>query len=348
MSYQNKLDLMNALSKAAKGQERSSLLSDSQNRNLVLNSGASLFMISGAIQNGNNYQEQFQNIKIGVIERLNAHTGQRDGIGGLGGLSERTSEEDFNNMSLEERKSKIGKQDDIIADKDGNPILIKDINIIRINTVDREMEEELDNIGIKNFCINLKKIELVPMDGIRDDNFITNIWDGKSNFNQIYAINPYCHKLRVEEKFLDSIIAKSQNPQDGSEVKGFIKLPLFEALGRFGKIGGEITTKEDNRDLEHDYRYPHEYLVSWVEASSLLKHNPEKMIDLVSEVQGSIKHPLNFEMVAKKINKDLFFIDNILQLPNGTTYLMQEKANTVYNNKKETKLWIQKAQKKVR
>ena len=170
-------EVLQALRIAAKGQERLNILNLKHNRDFIKNSGANVTLVSGKISSGKTTKQQMQNLNLGLIARLNAKTGMPDGIGAMGGLAERTSFEEFSRLHQDERRRLVGLRDDIVLQND-SPVLINDINLIRINNVLRETREELENLGITDVKLPAEKIKLINMPDIRDDNYAVNIWNG--------------------------------------------------------------------------------------------------------------------------------------------------------------------------
>lgn len=312
MIYQSRTEVLEALRQAPKGEPRQKILDIKQNRDLILNSGANVTLVAGKTDSGNTIKKQLQNISLGLIARLNAKTGTPDGIGALGGLAERTTEEEFAGLNDIQRQKLIGFRDDVIL-QNGMPVLITDINIIRINNVLRETREELENLGITDFKLPIDAVKLVKMTDIRDDNYAINIWNGKNN---VWAVTPYCHILRCSQETLDMLVQRSQDikqHQKHSEAAEFMKLPLFEALKRYGNFSG-TKRLEDGRNAQTDYRYPHEWLVSWYIASAALKHDDKAFIRLMAEVQAETPWKISFRPAAEKFGKDLDFIAGVLKI----------------------------------
>ena len=170
MIYKKRKELLKALSLASKGDERAQILSVPENRSLIKSSGANVTFYSGEPKPEKSVLKELENVYVGVIQRLNAKTGKPDGIGALGGLSERTNEDDFMRLSTSQKEALVGEKDDVISTPKGI-ILTKDINIIAKNNVMRETREELGNLGIYDFKFNPEDMHLVDMPEIKDDNF---------------------------------------------------------------------------------------------------------------------------------------------------------------------------------
>lgn len=316
MIYQSRTEVLEALRRAPFGKPRQKILDIKQNRDLILNSGANVTLVAGKTGTGNTIKKQLQNIRLGLIARLNAKTGAPDGIGALGGLAERISEEEFARLDEADQKKLIGFRDDVIL-QNGMPVLTTDINIIRINNILRETREELENLGITDFKLPADAVKLVKMPGIRDDNYAVNIWNGKNN---VWAITPYCHILRCPQETLNMLVQRSQDlkqHQTHSEAAEFMNLPLFEALKRYGSFSG-TERLEDGRNAQTDYRYPHEWLVSWYIASAALKHDDNAFLRLMTEVQDETPWKISFRPAAEKFGKDLDFVAGVLKISPDT------------------------------
>ncbi len=312
MIFNSRQEVLEALRHAAKGKERQEILNIKNNRDFIKNSGANVTLTSGKIRNGKTIKEQIQNIHVGLITRLNAKTRKPDGIGALGGLAERTSEEEFAALSENQRRKLINVKDDIII-KNNRVMLTNDINIIRINNVMRETREELENLGISNYHLPGSKIKLIDMPEVRDDNYAVNIWNGSGC---VWAITPYCHTLECPPQTLRLLARHSQNIQNhqkNSEAAEFIVLPLFEALKRFGNYQGSICL-EDGRNAQTDYRYPHEWLAAWHIVATALRHDNKKINQLINELQEETPWQIGFRMAAEKMGKDLNFITDMLKV----------------------------------
>ena len=322
-----KEELLEQIAHTPKGAMREAILNNPQIRNTLLNSGANVTLYSGEIvNNAPSIKKSLENVFVGLIQRKNKK-GNFDGLGALGGLAERTSSEYFNNLNPEEQFSLVGIKDDIIL-TDNIPTITTDINIIRQNNVLREMKEELQDIGILDITINPKDMELIPMPNVKDDNYIINIWDGTG---ECYAITPYCHILKDTNKIIDSIIEKSQE-QDNGEVADYKKIKLFDALQAYGNIGKEHKL-ENGRDAQKDYRYPHEYIVTWALASKLMNGDENKMVQLAKEVQMHSSHPISFEKLARDTKQNLEDLAKTLGITEQTLTSMENICKQTYTNK---------------
>lgn len=323
----NRTELLEQIAQTPKGAERKAMLNNPQIRNALLSSGANVTIYSGEIiDNTPTIKQSLENIYIGLIQRKNKK-GNFDGLGALGGLAERTSLNYFNSLSQDEQRLLVGIKDDIILE-DNIPTITTDINIIRQNNVLREMHEELQDIGISDITINPNDMELIPMPNVKDDNYIINIWDGTG---ECYAITPYCHTLKDTTGIIDSITEKSQEQANG-EVADYKKIKLFDALQAYGNIGKEHKL-ENGRDAKKDYRYPHEYLVTWALASKLLDGDENKMIQLAKEVQAHSTHLISFEKLAKDTQQNMEDIAQTLGISEQTLTSMEAICKKTYTNK---------------
>ena len=333
----NREDALTKITKTPKGSERAKLLKDDDFRNLVLSSGANVTIYEGQIKEGaSSIKEAISDVYIGLIQRKNKK-GNFDGLGALGGLAERTSLEEFNELSSSERRKLVGKKDDVIL-VDNFPLLTFDIDIIRKNNVMREMSEELADLGINDITINPSKMELTSMPNVKDDNFMINIWDGNG---ECYAITPYCHTYKDDTGLIDTIIKRS-NEQENGEVAEYKKVPLFEALKSYGNRGYTAHKLEDGRNAKKDYRYPHEYLASWALASKLLEHDEKKMEMLAIELQQETNHLISFKNIAKATSIKMEDIAKTLGLDIHTLEKMETSMQDIHKNKASKNAFLNK------
>jgi len=328
--YTTRSQLLEALRQAPKGRARAEILQLKQNRDLIFNSGANVTLIAGKLTEGKSYKEKFSNIHLGLIARLNGKTGIPDGIGATGGLSERIDKEEFDKLNLAQQEILIGIKDDVIRGEDNLPTHIVDNDKICRNTVRRECFEELGNLGIYDYIPDTNAMQLTDMREVRDDNYAINIWNGNG---QVWAVTPYCYRLNVDESTLDRLQTAAQNNlhEEHSEAKAYLKMPLFEALSHYGKLGGMYQTS-DGRDMEYDFRYPHEWLNIWKIAADVLQSNPADMQKLATEVQESVMHRLSFAKAAKEMGQDLNFVAKVLNVSSQTIRRME--GNFISSNLK--------------
>lgn len=318
---QSMQDVLNSLARLSKGTERARFLQSDEVREAVVSSGANVTLVTGKCKQASSVKESLADIRLGLIARLNARSGEPDGIGALGGLSERTSPLEFSNMSRQQCLDAMETKDDIVL-KDGVPVLTKDIHVIRLNNVRREMREELANLGINDFKLPVREMKLIQMPDVKDDNFIVNIWNGKG---EAWAINPYCHMLQVEPAVLEGLVRRSADKakhQDHSEAAKFMALPLTEALKSYGNFSG-AKKLEDGRNAQTDYRYPHEWLAAWYIAAEKLAHDDTKILALMREIQAETPWKISFMPAARKMGKDLNDIASILKIKPETMRQME-------------------------
>lgn len=339
--YETQTEVLEALSKASKGSERSEILKDRINRCLILTTGASLIIYSGNITEGNSLKEKLSGVHVAVMQRRNPISGNPDGLGTFGGLAERTNPFEFYNMAIEQRKSLVGKKDDIVFVNEV-PILTKDLSIIRRNNLLREAKEELGDLGIVDINFENENIQQIPIPQLKDDNYIINIWDGKK---QSYAVNPYCHILHMDEAFIDLLEKQSQifQHKENAEADAIKKYPLFDSLSCFGNFGGEFTA-EDGRNMQKDYRYPHEWFMTWVIASKVLDNNPDNLKKLAEEVQTSSPHLVNFGLAIKKMDIEPQVLADALGIEQNVFNQMQLRMADIYHKKSD----LLKAGKRIR
>lgn len=108
-----------------------------------------------------------------------------------------------------------------------------------------------------------------------------------------------------------------QKHEKNSEARSYLKMTLFDALPRYGKRSGEVLSA-DGRDMTYDYRYPHEWLVSWKIAAEALNGEPKDLLLLAAEVQKTSEHQVSFAAAAKDMGQDLDFVAKALELPADT------------------------------
>ena len=315
-----------------KGEERRKLLQDDAFRSQVLSSGANVTIYSGDVipteGKSISLEQVLSAVYVGLIQRKNK-AGNLEGLGALGGLAERTSEEEFRELNKAKQLELVDQKDDIIL-QSGQPVLTKDIDVIRQKNVLREMREELDDLGIQGVSIDLGKLELVPMPKVKDDNYMINIWSGKG---RCFAISPYCHLYKDTEGLIDKILTHKKE-KEGGEVSSYKKVPLFEALGAYGNRGNKDSQLEDGRSAEKDYRYPHEYLAAWALAAKLLNYDSAKMIALSSEVQTSVFHRISFRKLAEVTGQTFSDLANVLKIDVPTLEKMETATEFAFNEKK--------------
>ena len=315
------------IAKLPKGEKRAELLKNDSFRKLLLSSGANVTIYEGAVNAGKNCREILADVSVGLIQRKNKK-GKLDGLGALGGLAERTSEEQFTQMSDVEKLALLGKNDDVTL-KDGHIVLTKDIDVIRKNNVLREMREELADLGIYGITVNPERMELIPMPKVKDDNYIINIWDGKG---ECFAITPYCHIYKDEDNLISQLSTVARE-HEGGEATTYKRVPLFEALTAYGHPAEKGTALEDGRSAVKDYRYPHEYLTVWALAAKLLEHEPQKMIALADEVQQASGHQISFTGLAKATGQTMKDLADVLQIKSDTLNKMEQACAKYYPSK---------------
>ena len=320
-------DALEKIAAAPKGNARAQLLQDENFRALVLNSGANVTIFSGKMKSGDTFEKRLEDVYVGLIQRKN-RKGNYDGLGALGGLAERTTAEQFEKMSNDDKQALVGKKDDVIIE--GNQVcLIDDIDIIRQNNVLREMREELGDLGISGVEISPLKLQLVAMPKVKDDNYMINIWNGDG---PCFAVNPYCH-LYPDDGDLLAMLSKNATEQSGGEASAYKKIPLFKALSCYGHPAGDGAALEDGRSATKDYRYPHEYLAVWFLASELLEHNPEAFLKLTSEVQQSVQHLISFDRLARATGQSLKDVAEVLRVPVETLQQSDKQCANMTNKR---------------
>lgn len=354
-NFTDRADLMNAL-RPLDPQGRAEILYHGDNRSLVLSSGANVTLFArdeGEIRRGRTLVEQLGGVRLALIQRMRGPI--PDGFGALGGLSERTpmTSDTFNALAAPEQKALADLKDDVFPGSapDEPHRLTTNIDEIRVATVLREMAEELHDANLGPIADRLcdpasglgETMNLMPLEGVFDDNFILNIWartggDDKPA-EEVFAISPYCHTLEIGDDLFGPLTGGREEVKEGGEVRAVQAVPLIDALMKWGKTGGAHTAKEDNRDMEFDYRYPHEWMASWFIASQQLEglgHDRESgLVELAAEVQKEIyerglTHKIDFGAAAAKMKIPLENMDAALMAPPGTVAKMQEAIDAVY------------------
>jgi len=314
-------DALKIIAQTPKGKERALLLKDDDFRAAVLSSGANVTIYSGRPHNAETAKEALSDVYIGLLQRKNKQ-GKLDGLGALGGMAERTREEEFYMLDELKRLDLIGQKDDVILDG-MHPILTSDINIIRKNNVLRELREELNDLGITDITIQPDKLELIDMPKVKDDNFMINIWNGQG---ECFAITPYCHIYEDKTGLIDEISFRAKE-KSGGEAVTYKKIALFDALMAYGNLASDGNSLEDGRSADRDYRYPHEYLTAWALAAKLLHHQPERMIALAQEVQSNSSHQISFMRIAKATGQTMDDIADVLKISHRTLAQMEKAMN---------------------
>lgn len=323
-------EVLNALAKFPAGAvERVEILDNPDNRQKVLSTGTSMVLYAGEIQNAITPCDKLDNVYIGLIERLTAKTGERDGLGNLGGLSERISEDDFSVLSYEEKAKLIGIKDDVIRNKNNQIVLTKSMSVISRNNVIREAGEELGNIGVSLNVLSFDSMVPVPLDGIKDDNYILNRWDGKGIS---YAISPCCYLVRTHESVLNKIVHVSAENyrQSETEVAHFRKIKLTDALTCYGKPNMDANNKNEKRDMNSDYRYPHEWLSAWYLASVKLNHQEEDLKKLAVQLQQKTPYLIDFEQACQEMKISFTQMASVLGISKENMVELVKTAKEVY------------------
>ncbi len=297
-------------------------------RHLIGITGSGSILYAGAPSIGKSIQERLGKTYIGVLERLNARTGVSDGLGTFGGLGEYATSEQL----VHEGKALLGHYDNIVLNpKTAQAEITDDINVIARNNAAREAKEELQNLGIVDYEIPKDALEYIDMPGVRDDNFIINRWNGEG---VAYAVTPYGHLLNVDEALLDRLqsLSNSNKHEENSEAKSYQKMPLFEALKHWGKKlpSGAAHRSEDGRDLTYDYRYPHEYILTWVIATKVLGGDEKAMLKLANEVQSQTAHYIDLKNMAGQMGIQLQDAGAIIGLSPANMTKMVRDMKAVY------------------
>lgn len=330
--YNNKADLMAALSPLSPS-GRAEILYKNGNRNLAVSYGANVTFYYGKLAQGNSFANRLANVFLTLIKRTNPSKGP-DGLGALGGRTDlsRHSLDYVNHLPLAEQITEVAASDNLSWTEVGSIAELTEPLHITKKTVMREMREELQELGIdfKSFGFDPRKLNHLNLP-IKDDNYILARWNGDAKKGQtVTAVDPFCYSYQLLGDLITKLPRNIEKSQAG-EVGDFATLNLFEALQRFGKPG-ETDKSEDGRDLDHDYRYPHEYLITWKIASELIRNSPHKaakMVNLAQEVQQAIYakgngYKIDFKKLAEIMKVSLDDIDQALSLPAGTIAVMQE------------------------
>lgn len=411
MIYNTPAQLWSALSQAEPGEARAALLKDTENRKLIMNSGSFVVFSKGSIQgNAESFKDKLSGIEILQTQRLSHRDGHVlfDGKGTFGGLSERTNPDEqlMANISIslsmadlegqtideitrsafqQQLERLIALRDDLKLSPDGAIQSVSDMSEIANASAAREsMEEFLELVSGDDLHKKLKiekedlrfifeKASLipVPLSRVKDDNYVTNIWDGDLD-NPAYAVTPFGHLIDLEASDFDDITAiGTRHMQDGlailkntpdstelagREILGVESVSLFDALKQWGKRDADGA-----RDLSHDYRYPHEWISVWRKAQTALGldhgstggglgHREAMMVKLMREVQNSIideaehdgtqPHKVDLidaltQMNGGRLNdiSELEGFEEDFSLPHGTFNAMQEEATQIMRDR---------------
>lgn len=274
----------------------------------------------------------------------------------------------------------VALKDDLKLSETGEIEIVSDLSQIARTTAAREtMEEALEIISGADICKKLRidKEELryifqaaaltpVPLTSVKDDNYVINIWDGDLD-NPAYAVTPFGHLINLDTEAFHHIIDPGKEAMEagkgvlekdpsrkeliGREILGIEDVSLFDALKQWGKY-----QENGERDLSHDYRYPHEWMAIWHKAQVALGVNQGAggglgfremiMVDLMKEVQHSIIddaealgiRPHNVDLLGalKIMNggrlKDISQLEGFEEdfgLPHGAFYNMHKAAEKV-------------------
>lgn len=240
-------------------------------------------------------------------------------------------------LSPKMQEALVGGKDDVIVEN-RVPTVTRDIDIIKINTVMRELQEELGEIGITNLKLDPNKFKLIVSD-TRDDNFIINIWDGNmQNAGGIYAVSPFCHSYILSPDDVLQINA-AQQIIGKDEIGALIPKPLIEVLASTvcpNAIDG--ITVNLQWDKEKDMRYPHEAIVVWAVAAEAIKEqNPD--CDIVQEMSNLARlvqkrmgasRQLDFKAMANTINTSLENLNSFIGVPTGTVEHIDAVVKSVF------------------
>lgn len=327
--YNNKKEFLAALAAAPKGMARKTLLDDEANRRLIAGSGANVTLYAGKATDGNSPLQNLDKVYVGVLQRRNARTGKPDGWGTWGGLAERTEPQEFASWTEEERRNWVGLRDDVVLNGAGTAVLTEDMEQIVANNIRREAGEELADLGIYDIKLDLHNLDCLKTAAARDDNFAVNIWNGQG---EVKAISPYCCLLKVDEDMLDRIEQSSRlaQPQEMSEAYGYRKMKLTAVLSHWGKLGGKHPSDGDGRDMESDYRYPHEWLATWAIAAKELRYDEDAIVKLAAQVQGLCSHRIDFAHAAERLEQGLDFVAAVLKMSPSTVKNMQQATAAAY------------------
>lgn len=323
---QTRGDVLTLIAATPKGQPRKDVLE--KYRDLVSVTGGGCVLYAPKKVEGKTFQQRLSQTYVGVLERLNARTGIPDGLGTFGGLGEYATPEQVE----KDGTALLGHYDNVILDETGKHAkLTQDITIIARQNAAREAKEELQNLGITDYQIPTEELEHIPMPGVRDDNYIVNRWDGNG---QAFAVTPYGHLLKVQESLLDSLQIKSQTNEheELTEARTYQKMPLFEALKHWGKKvpQGAPNRSEDGRDLTYDYRYPHEYILTWVIAAKVLDGDEKAVLQLANEVQQKSTHFIDLKNMANQMGVTLKQAGAIIGVSEKTMDTMTRNMTAIY------------------
>ncbi|HTK84326.1 MAG TPA: hypothetical protein VL625_04500 [Patescibacteria group bacterium] len=291
-------------------------------------------------------------------------------------LLEKTVDEYIEEVIKPKLMALVTLRDDLTADAQGKITLVTDIDEIGRTTAARETTEEAAGnleLDIQRFArelgmvrqtmrtiFNESALSKVPLQSVKDDNFVINIWDGDLA-NPAYAVTPQGYLGSLAKDAFGEMVSQGkkklsenkvlfENNRDrlkGNEMLGIEDVALFDALKQWGH-------KNDTgkRDLSQDYRYPHEWLTLWYNAQQLLcaTGTPEEkaavMTQLAQEVQssviaeaqnsGTVPHNIDIAGALVQMNggkagaaEDLNKFDTDFGLPAGTFIAMHRAAEKI-------------------
>jgi hypothetical protein len=288
-------------------------------------------------------------------------------------LLEKTVDEFIDEVVRPKLMALVKQRDDLTVDGQGRVIPVSSRDEIGRTTVAREMmEEAVDELDIDimrlarelgiirqsvRTIFNESSLAPVPLQSVRDDNFVINMWNGDLA-NPAYAVTPLGYLRSIAKETFGEIAAQGKNKLaangatfrtsrgelKGLEMLGIEDVPLFEALKQWGHRDAN-----GKRDLARDYRYPHEWLSVWYDAQQMLAPSaaPEEkaavMIGLAGEAQASViaeaqstgvtPHNIDLAGALAQMNggsirqpEDLNKFDADLGLPAGTLIGMHRVA----------------------
>lgn len=239
---------------------RQNILSDEKVRSLISITGANVTLFSGTICDDKTGFDKLSNISV-LLALRQTQSGEQDGIGALGGLSECIHPLCFYQLNLSPKSAFLGVKDNVILDKTGLRVT-RDKTIIDSNNLKREMNEELGNVGVSSYDLPWQNLHRVPIDA-KDDSYILNRWTGKG---PVFCVNPNSYTMCVHESTINDLVARSNlgTRECHSELSGLKKYALTDVLNRYGTGDSQ------------DYHYPHEWISVWFLAANLLDNPADK------------------------------------------------------------------------
>ncbi|MBR6674347.1 MAG: hypothetical protein IKL32_00290 [Alphaproteobacteria bacterium] len=268
--FSTKKQVLDVLSHIPSGHERRLFLEQTNARDFLISIGSNVTLYQGNPTVHSDILTYLSSVYVLLIKRRNKN-GEFDGIGALGGLSECLDENHFSKMTYSEKQSAIGVWDNVIQ-HNNQIILTQDKQIITFNNIQREIKEELSDIGLYHNAFEWDKMVKIPLI-CQDDDYLIYRWEPKQ---EARIIEPQCHVMPITQTLADYLLSSDSHytiaPK--GELFGFEKISLSEALFQIAPLS------------DTGYCYSHEWLTAWFLAFSLLTENTQRtqLLDLLKTV----------------------------------------------------------------